>query len=370
MAPVSNHGPRYLRFVPAALFVGGMLWNELDTVDYWGDPLMAAACVTAGALLSLPVTIAFGVATVLGVLALTVQDGSWGTTAGYLELLNTALAALIGVWVNRVIARHGRRLDAVRSVAEAAQSAVLPPPPSAVGPLVVAAGYQAAGTEARIGGDAYAVQRTPYGTRVLIADVRGKGLRAVRAVSVLLGSFRELAVRAEDLTALADGLERSLMREVVDSDQSDEEVRAEGFITALIGELDPGGGTLRLVNCGHPAAYLLNGGQVRTLTPAEPGLPLGMGALGGPRPQPDTWPLTAGDTLLLITDGVTEARDAGGEFYDPAKRLPDLGPLHGPQQVVDSVFADVARWTGGPRDDDMAVLAVTYPADATDVRTG
>lgn len=362
MASISDRGPRYLRLIPGALLAGGLLWDSLDTLDYWGDPLMAAACVTAGALLSLRITLVFGVAIVFGVVVLTAQDGTIGTTAGWLELVNTALAATIGVWVNQVVARHGRRLDAVRSVAEATQSAVLPPLPDRIGPLSLAAGYRAAGTEARIGGDAYAVQRTPYGTRLLIADVRGKGLEAVRAVSVLLGAFRENAVRAPDLAVLAEGLEGSLARELVAGGGADE-LRAEDFITALIGEV-PSGGGLRLLNCGHPPAYLLNDGQVRALPPSEPGLPLGMGALGGPRTAVDSWPFAEGDTLLLVTDGVTEARDTAGEFYDPAKQLPGLGPLDGARNVIDALFEDVFRWTGGPRDDDMAVLAVSYePAD-------
>ncbi|WP_030275447.1 PP2C family protein-serine/threonine phosphatase [Streptomyces sp. NRRL B-24484] len=354
---MSTQWPRSVRFAPWLLVAGGLVWDSLATADYWGDPMMAAASVLAGALLPLRDTVAVGAAISLGVLVLTSRDGTLGTTAGWLELTNTVFAALIGIWVNRVIARQRHRLATVRSVAEAAQQAVLPAPPARVGTLAVAACYRAAQTEAQIGGDAYAVQETPFGTRLLIADVRGKGLRAVAAVSVLLGAFRENAERAPDLPALADALEHSLVRE---SAWSDEEVRAEGFITAVLGEVDGAGGRVRLLNCGHPGPYRLpaGGSGVDLLAARDPGLPLGMGGLGVPRSAPDAWPFAPGDTLLLVTDGVTEARDGAGEFYDPAARLAPLGPFGRPQRLIDALVLDVERWTGGPRDDDMAVLAV------------
>ncbi|GHF08381.1 membrane protein [Streptomyces morookaense] len=357
MASVSGQWPWYVRFAPGVLIAAGLAWDALSPANYWGDPMTAAACVVAGSLLSLRHTIAVGAVIVAGALLLIVKDGHLGHAAGWLEMANTVFAALIGIGVNRVIARHGRRLDVMRSVAEAAQRAVLPVPPSRIGPLAVAACYHAAQTEAQIGGDAYAVQRSPFGTRVLIADVRGKGMGAVGAVALLLGAFREAAATAPDLAGLADRLEQAILREV---ENRSEEIRMEGFITALLGEFTQDGGTLSLLACGHPAAYLCpgTGTGVRPLAPHDTGLPLGMSPLGVPRPRPDSWPVRAGDTLLLVTDGVTEARDAAGAFYDPAVRLAGLGPFGDPGQIIDVLVADVERWIGGPRDDDMAVLAV------------
>lgn len=84
-----------------------------------------------------------------------------------------------------------------------------------------------------------------------------------------------------------------------------------------------------------------------------------MGALGGARPAPADRPFPAGSTLLLVTDGVTEARDRTGTFYDPATQLAGLGPFREPQEVIDVLARGIERWTGGPRDDDMAMLAIT-----------
>jgi serine phosphatase RsbU (regulator of sigma subunit) len=290
-----------------------------------------------------------------------VKDGTAGGGVGHLELANTLFAALIGVGVNRVIARHGRHLDVVRMVAEAAQLAVLPAPPERIGPLAVAARYQAAQSEARIGGDAYAVQRSPYGVRLLIADVRGKGLGAVSAVSVLLGAFREAAEQEPELTGLAERLERAWLRA---GEYLTEEHRLEGFITALLCEVTWDGGELRLLSCGHPAPYLCGDGEVRAIATGEPGLPLGMGGLGVARPAPVGVPFPVDSTVLLVTDGVTEARDRGGRFYDPAAQLAGRGPFGGPQELIDVLVREVERWAGGPRDDDMAVLAVTRRAAA------
>ncbi|MFG2841555.1 serine/threonine-protein phosphatase, partial [Kitasatospora sp. NPDC048296] len=82
------------------------------------------------------------------------------------------------------------------------QRAVLPEPPRNIGPLTVAAGYTAAQAEARIGGDFFAVQETPFGVRMIIGDVRGKGLAAVAAVSIAIGAFRQEAEYAPSLVTL------------------------------------------------------------------------------------------------------------------------------------------------------------------------
>lgn len=64
-----------------------------------------------------------------------------------------------------------------------------------------------------IGGDLYVVQDTPHGVRVMVGDVRGKGLGAVSAVCADLGAFRYAADEAEDLPGLVTALERALLRE-------------------------------------------------------------------------------------------------------------------------------------------------------------
>jgi hypothetical protein len=95
--------------------------------------------------------------------------------------LAAVLSALVAVTVasglaSALRARRDRVLAAVRSVAETAQHAVLTPVPATVGPFQAAVRYSAAAAEARIGGDLYALIPTPYGVRLIVGDVRGKGL--------------------------------------------------------------------------------------------------------------------------------------------------------------------------------------------------
>ncbi|KPC68075.1 membrane protein, partial [Streptomyces sp. NRRL F-6602] len=165
----------------------------------------------------------------------------------------------------------------------------------------------------------YAVQETPHGVRLLVGDVRGKGLGAVEAVAVVIGAFREAAEQESSLEKVAQRLERALAREGVRREGLDQ---FEGFTTALLAEIPPGQSVVRTVNRGHPEPLLLHGdGDVRVLVPTQPALPLGMGDLGVWPDRSDATPFPSGATLLLFTDGLTEARDRNGVFYDPAERL-------------------------------------------------
>ncbi|MBM9439958.1 PP2C family protein-serine/threonine phosphatase [Actinacidiphila bryophytorum] len=346
-----------VRWIPGGMVAGGVVFDLATPEPYTGDPLFAGGCVLAGATQATRATmITFGAA-LLAMLALTMEDNRLYDHRGIADLSSVVLAGVIAVAVNRILRRHGRRLATVRGVAEAAQRALLPDPPQRLGPLGIAARYEAAASEARIGGDVYAAQATPYGIRLLIGDVRGKGLGAVGAVGVLLGAFREAADAEPDLPRLADRLDRALDRH---QSGSGGETQLEGFTTGLLAEFSADGGTLHLVNRGHPPPYLLTAdGSVRTLEPSAPDLPFGMHGLGGVRSVPDTVDVPHGATLLLVTDGVTETRDAAGDFYEPQARLPALGPQAGPQQAVEALLRDLDTWTGGrPGNDDRAVLAV------------
>ncbi len=118
----------------------------------------------------------------LGVGALAFVLGAGIAFRHHMDLTRLAvvLAALVtvtlaGTLASALRARRERVLAAVRSVAETAQHALLQPVPETVGPFQVAVRYSAAAAEARIGGDLYALIPTPYGVRMIVGDVRGKG---------------------------------------------------------------------------------------------------------------------------------------------------------------------------------------------------
>ena len=220
--------------------------------------------------------------------------------------------------------------------------------------------YEAAQEGAFIGGDLFAVQDTPFGVRLILGDVRGKGLGAVAEVAVIIGAFREAAEQESSLEAVAQRLERALTREGIRRGGVE---LSEGFTTAVLAEVTHHKGVVRLVNRGHPDPMLLSpDGVVRILTPTEAALPLGMGDLGAWPDRVDEVDFPAGATLLFYTDGLSEARDARGVFYEPQERL--RGRIFpGPQELLDAVIGDVFVHTGGGNKDDMALLAIGRPAE-------
>lgn len=179
------------------------------------------------------------------------------------DVLVVLVISLVGLWIKWLVDRQGRDLALALTVAEAAQRAVLPAPPPAVGPIAVADRYVAAQVGAAIGGDLYALQETPFGIRALIGDVRGKGLPAVSAVSVAVGAFREAAEHAPSLHDLADRLDRALDREGMRRQETLDDI--EGFVTALLVQIPPSGETITVLNRGHPPPYLVSGDQVSCL---------------------------------------------------------------------------------------------------------
>ena len=357
-----SDGERGLHGAPAAvtalLLLAGATANVFGPQPYMGLPLLAAAPLLAGAMSSLRTCMAIAaLACLLSVaLDLYVQRP---LTALFVDLANVVVTSALAVTVNRILHWQRRHLAQARDVAEAAQRAVLPDPPRRVGPVEVAARYEAAETEARLGGDLYAVQQTPFGVRMLIGDVRGKGLQAVSSVSVAIGAFRQEAEHAPTLEELARRLDAALARE---SDRRGTMGDFEDFTTAVLGELTPGGDAVRLVNRGHPSPCLVHRGTVSRLEPAVHQLPLGMRLPGLSDGAPaDIHPLPPGASLLLVTDGVMEARDARGTFYDPAEHLAPPAQVT-PQHLVDSLVRDVTHWTGGGPQDDMAILALRHAA--------
>ncbi|WP_299536223.1 PP2C family protein-serine/threonine phosphatase [uncultured Streptomyces sp.] len=330
----------------------GVALDTFGPQPYTGLPLLAAAPLVAGATLPRRSTAAVAVAACAATASVDVLHAR-GAVALSVDLALVGLIGMMALAVNRIIARR------VRELAEAVQLAVLPEPPRRIGPLAVAAGYTAAQAETRIGGDLYAVQETPHGIRMVIGDVRGKGLQAIAAVSVAIGAFRQEAQYAPSLGELARRLDDALAREAARTDRG----TSEQFTTALLVELSHDGETLTLLNRGHPAPYLVHDGGWARLDATSPRLPLGMG-LGAPQDAGeaapvDTATLPHGASLMLITDGVTEARNRHGVFYDPIRSRLRGRRFTDPQELVDALTADVSHWTGDGHQDDMAILVVT-----------
>ncbi|MEV7444729.1 PP2C family protein-serine/threonine phosphatase [Streptomyces sp. NPDC091204] len=331
--------PRWARIAPAVALVGLVLAQALTPDVELGfflaglPPVAAFAYGAAGtAVFAAVVLLLLGLPT-LGV----------GHARGT-DLATVAVVGLLSVVIAWVRQRRDAQLVSVRTVAEAAQLAVLPPVPERVGAVRCSGLYRAAQHGTLVGGDLYDVRAGPHGVRALVGDVQGHGLAAVGTVAALLGAFREGVIDDSGLAAVAGRLDRRL---VADAKAASVE-HPELFATAVLLEFPPGLDLVRIVSCGHPPALRLRGAAVEELV-VEPGPPLGLG-LAGPPPTVAELPLRPGDQLLLHTDGVTEARDAAGHFYPLAARVPVLA--RDPGGLVRAVWRDLAAFTdGGPRDD-------------------
>ncbi|MEV5786151.1 PP2C family protein-serine/threonine phosphatase [Streptomyces sp. NPDC051639] len=265
-----------------------------------------------------------------------------------------ALSALI-VILSVVRDRHSRELARVRSVAEAAQRVLLWPLPSRIGTLRLSCVYLAAEEEAEIGGDLYAAARSPQGTRVVIGDVRGKGLPAIGEAAFLLGAFREAVHQNAGLPALAGSLERSLSRYLDDFEPTDE--AGERFVTALLLEIPDDDPVVRMVSCGHLAPLLLRSGRAVSAPDLAPAPPLGVGLTDPGEVTVAVLPFAVDDTLLLFTDGVVEARDRDGVFYPLADRVAQwVGQP--PEALLRRVQRDLLDHAGGRFGDDAALIAI------------
>ena len=232
----------------------------------------------------------------------------------------------------------------VRRVADAAQRAILAPPPALIGPVALAARYVGAAAEAQVGGDLYEVVARPGSVRMLIGDVRGKGLSAVRLATIVLGEFRAVAADLADLPAIAERLDHRLRPHLGEED----------FVTALLAEIHDDG-SFSVASCGHPPALLLTGHQINEVG-THFALPLGLGAA----PVSESGQLRRGDRLLLYTDGAIETRDADRKFLDFIELLrPTLDRDH--VGVLDGVLTSLRQNAGGARlGDDLALLIAEY----------
>ncbi|GAA2634274.1 PP2C family protein-serine/threonine phosphatase [Streptomyces axinellae] len=341
---------------PPLLLLVGAAVDVFAPRPHYGLPLLACTPLVAGTVYSFRASALFALLA-CGVAGAVAQYAGREKSAQATDVLVVLVIGLVGLWIKWFADRQRRDLALALTVAEAAQRAVLPAPPPAVGAIAVADRYVAAQVGAAIGGDLYALQETPFGIRALIGDVRGKGLRAVSAVSVAVGAFREAAEHAPSLHGLADRLDRALDREGARRQATLDDI--EGFVTALLVQIPPSGETVTVLNRGHPPPYLVSEGKVSCLEPANPELPLstGLGPAHG-APVEETFAFAEHDSLVLVTDGVTEARNERGVFFDVVGALSELGRRK-PDELADGVVQAVTRWTGGQRQDDMAVLVLT-----------
>lgn len=285
------------------------------------------------------------VATVLGVL-LGWADQTIGSSPHFVRVASVAVGGLLAVWLASSRTARERQLRAVTDVAQVAQRAILRPLPAEIGGVALAARYLSASSEAQIGGDFYEAVESPWGVRLVVGDVRGKGLEAVRLASVLLGEFRSRALSEPELAAVAKTVDAAGARA---SDHA-----GEDFATAVFVQLDTD--TLTIVRCGHPLPLLAHRHEVHPID-TSPSLPLCLGT----EATSEQLRLRSGSRLLFFSDGAFEGRDENGDYFDLQSSFarhvdtPHLGT------VLERILLDLDHHCEGGITDDVVLVIVEHP---------
>ncbi|MFE5213387.1 MULTISPECIES: PP2C family protein-serine/threonine phosphatase [unclassified Streptomyces] len=346
-----------MQCVPFAIALAVLVIELTPAHFIYTGPLLTAVPALAAVTLGPRGTAAAAALALAISVATAAYNSAWGTLQVYTNFLALGLVTAAGfVTSSAVRARRQRELDQVRRIAVAAQDVVLRPVPARLGPVSAGSLCLAAGTGARVGGDLYEAVQTPFGVRMIVGDVRGKGLSAIRAVAVVLGAFREAVHYEDELVEVMNRCSAALRREVAKPGAYDEEVLLEGFITALVAQV-PNEPVVQVVNRGHPPPLLLHEGRTTPLVPPAPLPPLGLENLVADFPdKPESYPFAPGDRLLLYTDGVIEARDGRGEFFALPRAMEGIGGGTSPQAFLEQLHRALVRHTGGGLADDVAMI--------------
>jgi sigma-B regulation protein RsbU (phosphoserine phosphatase) len=262
--------------------------------------------------------------------------------------LHAHVSALIdGELIRAVIAGPDESAERADQLIRALQQTLVPAALPTVPGLDVAAAYHPA--EGEVGGDFYDVFEVADGDWcVVLGDVSGKGIEAGIVTSDARHAVRSSALREPE----PSGLMRALNSALVDKGGSN-------FCTVALLRLQLTGGSwvATLTSGGHPYPLLIRHGTATKLGKA--------GSLLGVFHEVNfhdvSIKLAAGDALVLYTDGVTEARNAAGEFFGEERMHATLtGGGHSAQFMVDSLLKQVLDFQTGPADD-IAIVVIRRP---------
>lgn len=238
------------------------------------------------------------------------------------------------------------RLEGELSLARRIQQRLLPTTPPKIQGLEFA-GHSLPARQ--VGGDYYDyVRLDEHRILFVMADVSGKGTPAALLMSSVRASLRSMLPTCEDCGQLVRNLNRFIH----------ESTSLTEFVTLFLGVIDARTGELEYVNAGHEHPFVLQaGGELTQLT--EGGLVLGAFA-EAPYDSHATI-LQPGDSLLLYTDGLTDATNAQDEMFGIERLRTCLHAKHGcaPQEVLENLLAATRQFVqSGEAIDDITLLAL------------
>jgi phosphoserine phosphatase RsbU/P len=193
-----------------------------------------------------------------------------------------------------------------------------------------------------IGGDFFDAVNTEEGLAVVLADVSGKGVSAALLASTLQGMIYSQLTAGMPLIDIVVAANRFFTHKHI----------GEKYATLIIARIRRDG-ELEYVNCGHVPPLLVCNKEV--IRPPHGNLPVGL--LSDATYESDHVSLHAGDRLILVTDGVTEAENARGDFFEDSR----LETVAAKSATLEDIFTAVANFCGGtPLSDDCTVVELVY----------
>jgi sigma-B regulation protein RsbU (phosphoserine phosphatase) len=201
-----------------------------------------------------------------------------------------------------------------------------------------------------IGGDFFDAVNTKEGLAVVLADVSGKGVSAALLASTLQGMIYSHLSAGAPLLDVVVAVNRFFTEKLV----------GEKYATVLLVRLRRDG-ELEYVNCGHVPPLLICAGEV--IRPPHGNVPVGL--LPDATFESASCQMKSGDRFILVTDGVTEAENAMGDFYEDFR----LEAAAAKSPTLEGIFSSVTEFcAGNPLSDDCTVVELCYnsvePAEA------
>jgi phosphoserine phosphatase RsbU/P len=199
-----------------------------------------------------------------------------------------------------------------------------------------------------IGGDFFDAVNTKEGLAVVLADVSGKGVSAALLASTLQGMIYSHLSSGMPLLEVVAAVNRFFTEKLV----------GEKYATVLLARLRRDG-DLEYVNCGHVQPLLVCGGEV--MRPPHGNVPVGL--LADATFESARCQLNSGDRFILVTDGVTEAENAMGDFFEDSR----LEAAAAKTPTLEGILSAVSEFcAGNPLNDDCTVVEIVYSNAATE----
>jgi serine phosphatase RsbU (regulator of sigma subunit)/anti-sigma regulatory factor (Ser/Thr protein kinase) len=240
--------------------------------------------------------------------------------------------------------RARERLEQELEVARLIQQNFLPKQLPELPGWRVAAYYRPART---VGGDFYDFIELPGGLiGLVVGDVTDKGVPAAMVMAATRSVLRAAAQRLLEPGTVLQRINETLCSEIPPN----------MFVTCLYGVLDPATGLLRYANAGHNLPIMQGAGGVSELRAT--GMPLGL--MPGMSYEEKEAILAPGSSVLLYSDGLTEAHDPDREMFGTARVRERLAAGHVADELISDLLAQLDGFTGSDaeQEDDITLVAL------------